>query len=166
MIGQYIHGNEPCHHIAYLYNYVGAPWKTQERIRQVMTTLYNSTPEGLCGNDDCGQMSAWYVLSALGFYPVNPVSAVYVIGSPLVDRATIHLDPRHHSGKTFTVVAENNSPQNVYVQSATLNGKPLTRTWFTHAELAAGGELVLKMGPKPNPAWGHASQDRPPAVAP
>ena len=116
-----------------------------------MTSLYFNAPDGLCGNDDCGQMSAWYVLSALGFYPVNPTSCVYVIGSPLVSKATIHLDPRFHKGRTFTIIAEDNSPQNMYVQSATLNGKPLMRSWFSHAELAAGGELVLKMGRKPKP---------------
>jgi predicted alpha-1,2-mannosidase len=164
LIGQYIHGNEPCHHVAYLYNYAGAPWKTQQRIRQVMTTLYDNTVEGICGNDDCGQMSAWYVLSAIGFYPVSPASGVYVLGSPLVDRATIHLDQKHYGGRTFTLIARNNSPQNMYVQSATLNGKPLSRSWFSHAELAAGGELVLQMGPQPNPAWGEPLADRPPAT--
>jgi predicted alpha-1,2-mannosidase len=166
LIGQYIHGNEPCHHVAYLYSYAGAPWRTQQRIRQVMTTLYDNTVGGICGNDDCGQMSAWYVLSALGFYPVSPASQVYVLGSPLVDRATIRLDPRFYKGRTFTLVAENNSPKNMYIQSATLNGKPLVRSWFSHTELAAGGELVLKMGPKPNPAWGQAAEDRPPAIEP
>jgi putative alpha-1,2-mannosidase len=130
-----------------------------------MTTLYNNTVEGICGNDDCGQMSAWYVLSALGFYPVNPASGVYVLGSPLVSKATIHLDPRYHKGRAFTLVAENNSPKNLYIQSATLNGRPLTRSWFAHAELVAGGELVLKMGPQPNPAWGQRPEDRPPSSA-
>ena len=119
-----------------------------------MTSLYFNAPDGLCGNDDCGQMSAWYVLSALGFYPVNPTSCVYVIGSPLVSKATIHLDARYHKGRTFTILAKNNSAQNMYVQSATLNGKPLTRSWFSHAELVAGGELILNMGPKPNKSWG------------
>ena len=166
LIGQYVQGNEPDHHVAYLYNYAGAPWKTQARIRQVMTSLYFNAPDGLCGNDDCGQMSAWYVLSALGFYPVNPTSCVYVIGSPLVKKATIHLDPRYHTGRTFTIIAENNSSRNMYVQSATLNGKPLTRSWFSHAELVAGGELVLKMGPQQNTAWGQRPEDRPPVVAP
>ncbi len=165
LIGQYVQGNEPDHHVAYLYNYAGAPGKTQARIRQVMTSLYFDAADGLCGNDDCGQMSAWYVLSALGFYPVNPTSCVYVIGSPLVSKATIHLDPRYHKGRTFTIIAKNNSPQNLFVQSATLNGKPLTRSWFTHAELVAGGELVLKMGRKPNTAWGQRSEDRPPVTA-
>ena len=124
LIGQYVHGNEPCHHIAYLYNYAGAPWKTQQRVREIMKTLYNNKVGGICGNDDCGQMSAWYVLSALGFYPVSPASGVYVLGSPLVDKATIHLDPKYQQGGEFTIIAENNSPANVYIQSATLNGKP------------------------------------------
>ncbi len=166
LIGQYVQGNEPDHHVAYLYNYAGAPWKTQARIRQVMTSLYLNTADGLCGNDDCGQMSAWYVLSALGFYPVNPTSCVYVIGSPLVKKATIHLDPRYHKGRTFTLIAENNSARNMYLQSATLNGRPLTRSWFSHGELVAGGELVLKMGPKPNRTWGQRPEDRPPVIAP
>jgi predicted alpha-1,2-mannosidase len=164
LIGQYIHGNEPCHHVAYLYSYAGAPWKTQQRVRQVMTTLYDNTIGGICGNDDCGQISAWYVLSAMGFYPVTPASGVYVLGSPVVDKATIRLDARYYKGRTFTVVAENNSPQNMYIQSATLNGKPLKRSWITHAELAAGGELLLKMGLQPNKTWGQHPEDRPPVV--
>jgi predicted alpha-1,2-mannosidase len=163
LIGQYVHGNEPCHHVAYLYNDAGAAWKTQEWVRKIMVKLYNNQPDGICGNDDCGQTSAWYVLSAMGFYPVNPASGVYVIGSPMVDKAVIHLDPKYYKGGKFTIIAENNSPENVYVQSATLNGKPLTRSWFTHAELAAGGELVLKMGPKPNPEWAKSAKDRPSA---
>jgi hypothetical protein len=152
--------------VAYLYNYAGAPYKTQQRVREVMTTLYNDTPAGQSGNNDCGQMSAWYVFSALGFYPVNPAEGIYVIGSPIVDRATIQLDKEHYKGKQFTVIAENNGPQNLYIQSATLNGKPLTRTYFTHAELAVGGELRLVMGPKPNPAWGRSLASRPPSGMP
>ncbi|MEN6452114.1 MAG: GH92 family glycosyl hydrolase, partial [Thermoguttaceae bacterium] len=166
LIGQYVHGNEPCHHVAYLYCYAGSPWKTQQRVRQIVSTMYSDKPDGMCGNDDCGQMSAWYVFSALGLYPVNPASSVYVLGSPAVDRATIHLDAKFHKGRAFTVVAESNSAKNVYIQSATLNGKPLTRCWLSHAEIIAGGELVLKMGPKPNEAWGRRPEDRPPAVAP
>ncbi len=154
LIGQYVHGNEPCHHVAYLYNYAGAPWKTQARVREIMRKLYDNTPGGCCGNDDCGQMAAWYVLSALGFYSVNPASGVYVLGSPVVDKATIHFDPKYQKGEKFTIIAENNSPTNVYIQSATLNGKPLERSWISHAELVAGGGLVLKMGAKPNPEWG------------
>jgi putative alpha-1,2-mannosidase len=130
-----------------------------------MTTLYNNTVEGICGNDDCGQMSAWYVFSALGFYPVSPSSRVYVIGSPMVDRATIHLDPKFHQGRTFTVIAQNNSPKNVYIQSATLGGKPLARAWLSHAEIGGGGELILKMGPEPNKTWGQRPEDRPPTNA-
>ena len=129
-----------------------------------MTTLYNNTVEGICGNDDCGQMSAWYVFSALGFYPVSPSSSIYVIGSPMVDRATIHLDPKVHKGRAFTVIAENNSPKNVYIQSATLDGKPLARTWLSHAEIVGGGELILKMGPEPNKTWGRRPEDRPPTI--
>jgi predicted alpha-1,2-mannosidase len=164
LIGQYVHGNEPCHHVAYLYNDAGAAWKTQERVRNIMTTLYNNKADGICGNDDCGQTSAWYVLSALGFYPVNPASGIYVIGSPMVDKATIRLDPKYFKGKEFTIVAENNSPENVYIQSAALNGKPLTRSWFTHEELSAGGELVLKMGREPNRQWAQSAKDRPSAA--
>jgi predicted alpha-1,2-mannosidase len=165
LIGQYVHGNEPCHHVAYLYSYAGAPWKTQARAREVMKKLYENTPGGICGNDDCGQISAWYVLSAVGIYPVSPASGVYVLGSPVVDKATIHLDPKYQKGDKFTIVAENNSPANVYIQSATLNGKPLERSWISHAELVAGGELVLKMGPKPNPEWGKRPEDRPPSTS-
>lgn len=163
LIGQYSQGDEPDHHVPYFYSYAGVPWKTQERVRQIMKTLYTNKDDGLCGNDDCGQMSAWYVLSAIGFYPVNPADGIYVIGSPLVDRAVIPLDPRYYPGGTFTVVARENSPQNIYIQSATLNGKPLTRSYITHAELVQGGELVLQMGPKPNKEWGQEKSSRPPS---
>ena len=166
LIGQYAHGNEPVHHAAYLYSYAGAPYKTQQRVRQIMDTLYTDTPAGQCGNLDCGQMSAWYVFSAMGFYPVNPAQGVYVIGSPLVSRATIQLDKSHYGGKTFTMIADNNSAVNPYIQSATLNGKPLTRSWFTQKELAAGGTLRFTMGPKPNMTWGKAAANRPPTGMP
>ena len=166
LIGQYAHGNEPVHHAAYLYSYAGAPYKTQQRVRQIMDTLYTDTPAGQCGNLDCGQMSAWYVFSAMGFYPVNPAQGVYVIGSPLVSRATIQLDKSHYGGKTFTMIADNNSAVNPYIQSATLNGKPLTRSWFTQKELAAGGTLRFTMGPKPNMTWGKAVANRPPTGMP
>ncbi len=149
LIGQYCHGNEPCHHYAYLYACAGQPWKTQQRVRQVMTALYDNTRDGLPGNDDCGQISAWYVWSAMGLYPVDPASGEYVIGSPALDRATIRLDPKYATGKTFTVVALHNSPNNIYIQSAALNGKPLTRNFITQEELTAGGELLLEMGPQP-----------------
>ncbi|CAN5431857.1 GH92 family glycosyl hydrolase [soil metagenome] len=162
LIGQYAHGNEPCHHVAYLYNYAGAPWKTQQRVRQVMTTLYSDKPDGETGNVDCGQTSAWYVFSALGFYPVNPASGDYILGSPLVDKATLHLV----GGKTFTVVAENNGPKNVYVQSATLNGKPFAQNWISHNQIEVGGTLKLGMGPRPNKSWGSAVASRPPTTMP
>lgn len=164
MIGQYAQGDEQCHHVAYLPSYAGAAWKTQALVREVMATLYDDTPAGQCGNDDCGQMSAWYVFSALGFFPANPASGDYVLGSPVVNRAILHLDPAFYpaaKGHAFTVVAQNNSSQNIYIQSALLNGKPLKRSWFTHADLARGGELRLVMGPKPNHAWGAALADRP-----
>ncbi|MGI4788668.1 MAG: GH92 family glycosyl hydrolase [Janthinobacterium lividum] len=166
LIGQYAHGNEPVHHVAYLYNYAGAPYKTQARVRQIMKNLYDDTPAGQCGNVDCGQMSAWYVFSALGFYPVNPVGGVYVLGSPLVSKATIQLDKAHYGGHTFTIIAHNNSAVNMYIQSASLNGKPLTRSWFTQSQLAAGGVLSLSMGPKPNMLWGKAIASRPPSGMP
>jgi predicted alpha-1,2-mannosidase len=149
LIGQYCHGNEPCHHMAYLYACAGQPWKTQQRVRQVMGALYDNTRDGLPGNDDCGQISAWYVWSAMGLYPVDPASGEYVIGSPVLDKVTIHLDPKYAIGKTFTMVAMHNSPNNIYIQSATLNGELLERNFITHEELAAGGELVLEMGPQP-----------------
>jgi predicted alpha-1,2-mannosidase len=156
VIGMYAHGNEPVHHVAYLYNYAGQPWKTQARTRQVATMLYTNTPGGICGNDDCGQMSAWYVFTAMGFYPVDPVSGTYVLGSPLVDKLTINLD----KGRTFTVVAHNNSSANPYIQTVTLNGKPLERSWLSHAEIVAGGKLVMTMGPTPNKSFGTAPAAR------
>jgi len=145
-IGQYVHGNQPSHHVAYLYNYAGAPWKTQRRVRQVMDELYRTGPGGICGNEDMGSLSSWYVLSALGFYPVTPGEAVYAIGSPLFGKASIHMD----NGKTFTIEAQQNSSENKYIQWATLNGKPLERTWLSHSEITAGGTLVFRMGLEPN----------------
>jgi len=161
LIGMYAHGNEPCHHVAYLYNYAGQAWKTQARARKVAAALYNNTNGGICGNDDCGQTSAWYVFTALGFYPVAPASNVYVIGSPLVDEVSFTLDPKFYKGGKFTVVAKDNSPENVYIQSATLNGQPYTRSWITHEQIVSGGTLVFQMGPTPNKAWGAAKADRP-----
>jgi predicted alpha-1,2-mannosidase len=150
LIGQYAHGNEPCHQVAYLYTLAGAPWKTQQRVREIQLTQYNDTQDGICGNDDCGQVSAWYVWSAIGLYPVNPADGIYVIGSPLVEKAVIRLDPKYHPGGTFTIVAHDASRQNCYVQSARLNGQPLQHPWLTHAEIAAGGTLELEMGLLPN----------------
>lgn len=150
MIGQYAHGNEPGHHIPYLYSYAGQQHKTAARVREILTTMYDDTPAGLCGNEDCGQMSAWYVFSALGFYPVDPTDGGYVLGSPLVHEATIRLP----GGKAFRVAAKNNAPENKYIQSATLNGKPFNEFALPHAALGAGGELSLVMGPQPNPNFG------------
>jgi predicted alpha-1,2-mannosidase len=166
LIGQYSQGDEQCHHVAYLYDYAGAPYKTQQHLRQVMATEYNDTPTGQCGNADCGQMAAWYVFSALGFYPMNPDSGVYAIGSPVVTKAVLHLDADKYHGHTFTVLADNNGPQNIYIESATLNGKPLKRAWLRHEEIVAGGTLRFVMGPKPNADWGRAPEDRPPATMP
>ena len=166
LIGEYAHGNEPVHHAAYLYNYAGAPYKTQQRVREIMTKLYNDTPAGAPGNNDVGQMSAWYVFSALGFYPVNPAQGLYVIGSPVVDKATIHLDKNYYGGRTFTMTAQNNSPQNVYIQSATLNGKALNNSYITQNQILAGGTLNFVMGPKPNVNWGKSEATRPPAGMP
>jgi predicted alpha-1,2-mannosidase len=150
LIGQYAHGNEPSHHIAYLYNYVGQPWKTQRRARQIMDELYAATPDGLAGNEDCGQLSAWYVLSAMGFYPVTPGLAFYAIGTPLFERVTIHLE----NGNTFIIGADRVSDQNIYIQSATLNGETYTNSYLNHEAIMNGGELLFVMGPEPNRVWG------------
>ena len=146
IIGNYVHGNEPGHHIPYLYNWTGYPEKTQARVRMIMNTMYGPTVEGLCGNDDAGQMSAWYVFSSLGFYPVTPGSTDYALGSPLVKEANIHLD----NGKTLTIKANNQSIENIYVQSITLNGKELTNNMVNHNELMNGGDLIFEMNAIPN----------------
>lgn len=159
MVGQDAQGNEPSNHIPYLYSFAGAAWKTQYWVRKV-AALYNNTPAGIPGNDDCGQISTWFTFGALGFYPANAATGVYVIGSPLVNRASIH-NPAQ--GTTFAIVAENNSPENVFIQSAELNGKQLTRSWFTHADIVAGGELRFRMGSKPEKEWATAPTDRPPS---
>ena len=157
-IGQYAHGNEPSHHIAYLYAYAGAPWKTAARVNQIATTLYGTGPEGLCGNEDCGQLSAWYLFSAMGFYPVNPAEGAYVHR-----RAAASTRPAIDLGgeRTFVVEAEGLSPANRYVTGATLNGKPLDRCWISHAEIAAGGTLRFTMGAEPNRAWASLARGRP-----
>lgn len=157
LIGQYAHGNEPSHHMAYLYSYAGKPWKTQQLVRKILTEMYTSKPDGLCGNEDCGQMSAWYILSAAGFYPVCPGNTQYVIGSPLFSKVTFNLE----NGKQFTVFAENNSAENIYIDSAYINGKPITHSWIDHSDIMAGGELRLVMTNKPNATWGSADTDIP-----
>jgi len=157
LIGQYIHGNEPSHHVAYLYDYAGAPWRTQERLGQIVDTQYKPTPDGLAGNDDLGQMSAWLVFTALGFYPVAPGSNQYAIGRPFVERAAINLP----GGKRFAVVADGLSADNRYVTAVTLNGAPLRRSYIEDAEVRAGGELRFTMGARPNKQWGSDKAARP-----
>ncbi len=159
-LGQYAHGNEPVHHVIYLYDYAGQPWKTQVRIRQVMDLLYQPTPDGLCGDEDTGQMSAWYVFSALGFYPVCPGDPNYVIGSPVFNKAIIRLE----NGKTFTIVARDNGPQEYYIQSAELNGKPFDKTYISQKQIEAGGELSFQMGSFPNYQWGVGPESAPPSA--
>lgn len=157
----YNHSNEPVHHIAYLFVYAGKPWLTQKWVRRILANAYHDEVNGICGNDDVGQMSAWYVMSALGFYPVCPGDNTYILGSPLFRRATVRLNPKWHTGRTFTVTARQNSEENVYVQEAKLNGKALSRAWITHEEITAGGLLEFTMGPEPNMRWGTAPEDRP-----
>jgi len=153
LIGQYAHGNEPCHHVIYLYALAGAQYKTALRAHQTMLLHYNNSVEGICGNDDCGEISAWYVWSAMGLYPMNPANGVYVIGSPLMAKTTIQLDPKFARGKTFTIIADKVSNQNIYVQSAKLNGELLAHPWVTHEQITAGGTLELEMGISPNKVW-------------
>ena len=145
LIGNYVHGNEPSHHVAYLFDWTSKPWKTQERIHLIVNTMYLNKPDGLCGNDDCGQMSAWYVFSTLGFYPVCPGTTEYAIGSPCVPSATIALN----NGKTIVIRALDLTDRNIYIQSMTLNGKSIEKPFIDHADLVAGGELVFHMGPRP-----------------
>jgi len=157
LIGQYIHGNEPSHHSAYMYVYAGAPWRSQARLTQIVTSQYHARPDGLAGNDDLGQMSAWLVFTGLGFYPVTPGSNQYVIGRPFVERATLTLP----NGKRFAITAEGLSDDHTYIRSVTLNGRPLNRTWITHQEIVAGGALHFVMGAEPETTWGSAAGDRP-----
>ncbi|MCE5268274.1 MAG: glycoside hydrolase family 92 protein, partial [Planctomycetaceae bacterium] len=147
------HDNEPGHHYPYLYNYCGQPWKTQQRVREVDHKNYFDTPVGITGNDDCGQMSAWHVFSSIGFYSVTPGAELYAIGSPMWDSVTISIDAPY-APATFRVIAENQSAQNIYIQSATLNGDPLNTPFLKHSDIVRGGQLRFVMGPKPNPRWG------------
>jgi predicted alpha-1,2-mannosidase len=156
LIGQYAHGNEPSHHILYMYNYIGQPWKGAKLLRQTMREMYFDDYDGLSGNEDVGQMSAWYVLSAMGLYQVEPAGGKFCIGSPVVNEATINVG----GGKTFTVRATDNSAENIYVQRATLNGKPLTRSYIMFSDLKRGGVLELQMGPQPS-NFGTKTKDRP-----
>lgn len=149
MIGQYAHGNEPGHHVIYLYNRVKQPWKTQQYAAQVMHTLYKNTPDGICGNEDCGQMSSWYVFSAMGFYPVDPISGQYEIGSPIFPEVKMYLA----NGKTFVARAENVSDENIYIQSVSVNGQPYNKSYITHEMIMQGDTIHFVMGNKPGPVW-------------
>ena len=163
VIGQYVQGNQPDQQAAYLYDWAGQPWKTQELTRKIMKLMYGSDRYGLAfpGMDDQGSTSSWYVMSALGFYPVDPSSPNYILGSPLFEEATVHMG----NGHDLSIVALNNSETNIYIQSATLNGRPWNKPWFSHADIANGGRLVLTMGPSPNKSWGSAPDAAPPSMS-
>ena len=161
LVGLYAQGNEPSYHIPYLYDFSGEPWKTQQRVRQLMDIWYGDGPLGIPGDDDGGETSSWYVLSAMGFYPVAPGSPVYEIGSPIFAKTTIRMG----NGKEFTILANHTSAQNKYIQSAVLNGRPLNQPWFRHSDIADGGTLILNMGNKPNTQWGSAPEDTPPSMS-
>lgn len=163
-IGQYVHGNQPSHHKAFLYNYAGKPWKTQERVRGIMETFYRADEWGLPGPDDMGEMSAWYLFSALGFYPVTPGQPVYTISSPLFEKAVINLCD-YYDNRKFIIIAHNTSFDNKYIQSAQLNGETLTRPWITHNEIVKGGILEFQMGEEPNILWGSSLKDAPPSMS-
>jgi predicted alpha-1,2-mannosidase len=160
LIGQYAHGNEPSHHIAYLYNYVGQPWKAADKIRYILDSLYSDKPSGLSGNEDVGQMSAWYVLSSLGFYQVNPADGMYVIGSPVMDEATIKVNDR----RTFHIRVVNNNTKNKYIQNVILNGKKYLKSYLLYKDIMAGGEMIIEMGSQPSKTWGVKKEDRPASV--
>jgi len=161
LIGQYIHGNEPSHHVAYMYNYAGAPWRTQARLTQIVNSQYKPIPDGLSGNDDLGQMSAWLMFTSIGFYPVTPASSEYAIGRPFVEKAALNLA----NGKRFTVRAVGMSDATPYVAKVTLNGQPLTRAFLKHEEIVAGGELVFTMSATPNKSWATKVSDRPTSMS-
>jgi predicted alpha-1,2-mannosidase len=150
----YNHANEPVHHIPFLFNRFGAPWLTQKWSREVCKRAYHNKVFGLVGNEDVGQMSAWYVLAASGFHPVCPGDTRYEITSPVFSRVTYRLDPKYAKGKAFTVIAQNNSDKNVYIQSATLNGKPYRHCYIDYKDITNGGTLQLVMGSQPNHNWG------------
>ena len=157
MIGQYAHGNEPSHHVIYLYNKVGQPWKTQKYVAQVLHDLYLNAPDGICGNEDCGQMSAWFVFSAMGFYPVCPGTDQYVLGAPYFPYMKVRLE----NGKTFEVKADKVSDKNRYVKAVKLNGKPYTKGYITQDDIMNGGTLTFEMTSSPNKKRLFNGEDRP-----
>ena len=160
LVGQYAHGNEPSHHIAYLYVYAGQPWKTQSRVSMLLKTMYNNAPDGLAGNEDCGQMSAWYVMSALGLYAVDPVSGNYVLTSPLFDKATVKVT----GGARLVIEARRSSRDAIYIESVTINGKRSDNLWVRHEEIAHGGHMVFELSTTPNKALGAAPESAPPSL--
>ena len=160
LIGMYAHGNEPEHHVPYLYAFAGQQWKTAERVDFILNNMYTDRPDGLCGNEDCGQMSAWYVFSSLGFYPVNPANGIYVFGSPLFDSATIKLK----DNKQFQIKAINRDKTNIYIQSVKLNGKPYHKSYIRHKDIVDGGVLEFTMGARPNKEFGKSDENRPKSV--
>ena len=160
LIGQYAHGNEPSHHTTYMYAYSGQPYKIADKVRYINNELYTDKPDGLSGNEDCGQMSAWHIFSSLGFYPVNPSNGAYIFGSPLFDEASIALP----EDKKFTIIANENNDQNIYIQSVELNGKDYKYSYITHKDIIQGGELIFNMGPKPNKNFGKEKEFRPQSI--
>ncbi len=159
LVGQFVMGNEPSFHIPYIYNYLGAPWKTQKRIRMLLDTFFTDNLFGIPGDEDGGGMSAFVVFSMMGFFPVTPGIPVYNIGSPVFEKASISLP----NNKKFTIIAENSSFENKYIQKAFFNGRPLNKPWFTHEDLMNGGTLKLIMGSQANKQWGSKSEDTPPS---
>jgi len=160
MVGQFSMGNEPGFHIPYLYNYAGAPWKTQKRVRFLLDAWFQDSTLGIPGDEDGGAMTSWIVFSSMGFYPVTPGLPIYTIGSPVFEKTSIALD----NGKTFTILAKNASKKNKYIQSAKLNGKVYEKAWFTHDDILKGSTLELEMGEYPNKEWGTKKEDRPYSV--
>jgi predicted alpha-1,2-mannosidase len=156
-MGNYAHGNQPAQHMIYLYNYAGEPWKAQYWLRQVMERMYSPTPDGYCGDEDNGQTSAWYVFSALGFYPVCPASDQYIMGSPLFEHATIHLE----NGNSVTIEANGNNRENIYIGNMQLNGREHTQNYVTHGSLMNGTKIEMQMSPTPNTSRGTAESDAP-----
>jgi predicted alpha-1,2-mannosidase len=156
-MGNYAHGNQPIQHMIYLYNYAKQPWKAQQKVREVMKKLYSATPDGYCGDEDNGQTSAWYVFSALGFYPVTPGVPQYVLGSPLFDKVTMHLQ----NGNSFKIEARNNNDENYYIESVKLNETNYNNTWIDYNDIQKGGKLIFKMNDKPNKDFGISNLSRP-----
>jgi predicted alpha-1,2-mannosidase len=156
-MGNYAHGNQPIQHMIYLYNYAKQPWKAQQKVREVMKKLYSATPDGYCGDEDNGQTSAWYVFSALGFYPVTPGVPQYVLGSPLFDKVTMHLQ----NGNSFNIEARNNNHENYYIESVKLNETNYNNTWIDYNDIQKGGKLIFKMNDKPNKDFGVSNLSKP-----